>query len=91
MAITLAAIPEGNIWTQALILAVVGIGITVGVYAATLRSLRCQFWSIRCAHSGFTSRNGQFSACSEPKGPARFLEGRQPGTGTPNEMVNFGC
>ncbi len=32
MAITLAAIPAGNIWTQALVLALVGFGITVGVY-----------------------------------------------------------
>ena len=32
MAITLAAIPAGSIWTQALVLAVVGFGITVGVY-----------------------------------------------------------
>jgi len=32
MAITLAAIPAGSIWTQALVLALVGIFITVGVY-----------------------------------------------------------
>jgi predicted DNA repair protein MutK len=32
MAITLAAIPAGSIWTQALVLALVGFGITVGVY-----------------------------------------------------------
>jgi predicted DNA repair protein MutK len=32
MAITLAALPAGNIWTQALVLALVGFGITVGVY-----------------------------------------------------------
>ena len=32
MAITLAAIPAGSIWTQALVLALVGVGITVGVY-----------------------------------------------------------
>jgi predicted DNA repair protein MutK len=32
MAITLAAIPAGNVWTQALILALVGFFITVGVY-----------------------------------------------------------
>ncbi|PIT01614.1 ABC transporter [Bradyrhizobium nitroreducens] len=32
MAITLAAIPSGSIWTQALVLALVGFGITVGVY-----------------------------------------------------------
>ncbi|MGL9617805.1 DUF808 domain-containing protein [Bradyrhizobium sp. U531] len=32
MAITLAAIPPGNIWTQALVLALVGFGITIGVY-----------------------------------------------------------
>ena len=32
MAITLAAIPTGNIWTQAAVLAAVGIGITVWVY-----------------------------------------------------------
>lgn len=32
MAITLAAIPEGNFWMRAAILAVVGLGITVAVY-----------------------------------------------------------
>lgn len=32
MAITLAAVPYSTIWTQALVLAVVGIGITVAVY-----------------------------------------------------------
>ena len=32
MAITLAALPAGNIWTQALMLALVGFFITVGVY-----------------------------------------------------------
>jgi len=32
MAITLAALPAGNIWKQALVLAVVAIGITVAVY-----------------------------------------------------------
>jgi len=34
MAITLASVPAGSLWTQALVLAVVGIGITVGVYGA---------------------------------------------------------
>src|SRR5215212_2763672 len=32
MAITLAAVPEGGIWTQAVVLAVVAIGITIAVY-----------------------------------------------------------
>src|SRR4029453_12362128 len=32
MAITLAALPAGSIWKQALVLAVVAIGITVAVY-----------------------------------------------------------
>jgi predicted DNA repair protein MutK len=32
MAISLAALPASNVWTQALVLAVVGIGITVAVY-----------------------------------------------------------
>lgn len=32
MAITLAAVPEGGFWTQAIVLAVVGIGITAVVY-----------------------------------------------------------
>jgi predicted DNA repair protein MutK len=32
MAITLAALPAGNLWTQALVLALVGFAITVGVY-----------------------------------------------------------
>jgi predicted DNA repair protein MutK len=34
MAITLSSLPEGNVWTQALILAAVAIGITVVVYGA---------------------------------------------------------
>jgi predicted DNA repair protein MutK len=34
MAIALASIPESSFWTQAVILAVVGIGITVVVYGA---------------------------------------------------------
>jgi predicted DNA repair protein MutK len=32
MAITLAAVPDGGFWTQAIVLAVVGIGITAAVY-----------------------------------------------------------
>ena len=32
MAITLAAVPDGSFWMQALVLAVVGIGITIAVY-----------------------------------------------------------
>ncbi|MFC7054234.1 DUF808 domain-containing protein [Hansschlegelia quercus] len=32
MAITLAAVPDGGFWTQAIVLAAVGFGITVGVY-----------------------------------------------------------
>ncbi|WP_407530723.1 DUF808 domain-containing protein [Methylobacterium oryzisoli] len=34
MAITLAAIPEGGFWTQAAVLAIVALGITVAVYGA---------------------------------------------------------
>lgn len=34
MAITLAALPEGSIWMKAVVLAIVGIGITVAVYGA---------------------------------------------------------
>ncbi len=34
MAITLAAVPESGFWTQGAVLAVVGIGITLGVYGA---------------------------------------------------------
>ena len=34
MAITLAAVPEGSFLTQALVLALVGIGITAAVYGA---------------------------------------------------------
>lgn len=34
MAITLAAVPDGNVWTQALVLGVVGLGITLVVYGA---------------------------------------------------------
>jgi uncharacterized protein len=34
MAITLAALPEGSVWMKAVVLALVGIGITVAVYGA---------------------------------------------------------
>ena len=34
MAISLAAVPETSVWTQAFVLALVGIAITVGVYGA---------------------------------------------------------
>ncbi len=34
MAITLAALPEGSVWMKAVVLAIVGIGITVAVYGA---------------------------------------------------------
>jgi len=34
MAITLAALPEGNVWTRAVVLAVVAVGITAAVYGA---------------------------------------------------------
>ncbi len=35
MAITLAAVPAGSLWTQALVLAVVGVGITIGASGCT--------------------------------------------------------
>ena len=40
MAITLAALPAGSIWKQALVLAVVAIGMTVAVYGVVALTVK---------------------------------------------------
>ncbi len=55
MAITLASIPDGNIWTQALVLGVVGIGITALVYGGVALIVKAD--DIGVALTRYSSRN----------------------------------
>ncbi len=52
MAITLSAVPSGSIFTQALILAVVGIGITVAVYGGVALIVKADDLGLMMARSG---------------------------------------
>ena len=52
MAITLAALPPGSLWKQALVLAVVGIGITVAVYGAVAVIVKADDVGLALARSG---------------------------------------
>ena len=61
MAITLAAIPAGNIWTQALVLAVVGIGITVAVYGVVALIVKADDLGVALARNKDTSVIGATS------------------------------
>lgn len=54
MAITLSAIPEGGFWTQAVILAVVGIGITVLVYGSVALIVKADDFGVWLAQNGNT-------------------------------------
>jgi uncharacterized protein len=62
MAIALAAIPEGSVWTKAITLAVVGIGITVAVYGAVALIVKADDAGVALARNesrhvlGMTSR-----------------------------------
>jgi len=56
MAITLAAIPEGNIVTQGLILGVVGVGITAGVYGVVALIVKADDAGLALARLSPTSR-----------------------------------
>ncbi|WP_300043116.1 DUF808 domain-containing protein [uncultured Paracoccus sp.] len=51
MAITLAAIPEGNLLTQALVMALVGIGITAGVYGVVALIVKADDAGVALARS----------------------------------------
>ncbi|MDP3691856.1 DUF808 domain-containing protein [Bradyrhizobium sp.] len=52
MAITLAALPAGSIWTQALVLAVVAIGITVAVYGTVALIVKADDIGLALATNG---------------------------------------
>ena len=58
MAITLAAIPSGSIWTQALVLALVGFGITVGVYGVVALIVKADDAGLALARYGGASAIG---------------------------------
>jgi len=52
MAITLAALPSGSIWKQALVLAVVAIGITLAVYGVVALIVKADDVGVALARSG---------------------------------------
>jgi predicted DNA repair protein MutK len=54
MAITLAALPVGSIWKQALVLAVVAIGITAAVYGVVALIVKADDVGVAMARSGVT-------------------------------------
>ena len=56
MAITLAAVPEGSILTQALVLALVGIGITVAVYGVVALIVKADDVGVALAKNETTLR-----------------------------------
>jgi predicted DNA repair protein MutK len=59
MAITLAALPEGSIWKQALVLAVVAIGITVAVYGVVALIVKADDVGVALARSDRASALGR--------------------------------
>ncbi|MDP2412159.1 MAG: DUF808 domain-containing protein [Pseudolabrys sp.] len=61
MAITLSTLPAGNIYTQALVLAVVGIGITVVVYGAVALIVKADDVGVALASNGNASGFGSAS------------------------------
>lgn len=59
MAITLAAIPAGTVWTQALVLATVGVVITVGVYGVVALIVKADDMGLALAcHDGTSALAG---------------------------------
>lgn len=58
MAITLAAVPEGNLVTKAVVLAVVALGITVGVYGAVALIVKADDVGLALARNGSASAFG---------------------------------
>ena len=52
MAITLAAIPDGSLWIRAAVLAVVGVGITAGVYGAVALIVKADDLGVLLVRSG---------------------------------------
>jgi predicted DNA repair protein MutK len=61
MAITLAAVPEGSIWMRALILVVVGIGITVSVYGVVALIVKADDVGVALAQNEDDSATGGLS------------------------------
>ena len=61
MAITLAAVPDGNILMQALVLALVGIGITVAVYGVVALIVKADDVGVALAKNGGGSTTGSIS------------------------------
>ena len=61
MAITLAAVPQATIWTQALVLAVVGIGITVAVYGVVALIVKADDVGVALASNETASAMGAVS------------------------------
>ena len=61
MAITLAAVPDASFWTQALVLAVVGIGITGGVYGVVALIVKADDAGVALAKNERTSMVGALS------------------------------
>ena len=74
MAITLAALPEGSIWTKAAVLAVVAIGITVAVYGGVALIVKADDAGVAMAAN--TSRS---AAGSLIRGVGRALVKGMPG------------
>ena len=61
MAITLAAVPDGSILMQALVLALVGIGITVAVYGVVALIVKADDVGVALAKNGGASTTGSIS------------------------------
>jgi uncharacterized protein len=61
MAITLAAVPYSTIWTQALVLALVGIGITVAVYGVVALIVKADDAGVALARNETASAMGALS------------------------------
>ena len=61
MAITLAAVPASNVWTQASVLAVVGIGITVAVYGVVALIVKADDLGVALARNQNVSMAGAVS------------------------------
>ena len=77
MAITLAAIPASNIWTQALVLAVVGLGITVAVYGVVALIVKADDLGVALARNQNASMAGAVSralGCGLVQGMPVFLK-----------------
>ena len=73
MAITLAALPSGSIWKQALVLAVVAIGITLAVYGVVALIVKADDVGVALARSGSRRR-----PCGRPRHRSRHARAPDP-------------